>query len=66
MPDYIKVKREEKKFYAKKNRKRKENGVLIKIPILNMILKQQNQRQNKLFSLSFALMHIMHSTIPDP
>jgi hypothetical protein len=26
-----------------------------------MILNQQNQRQNKLFSLSFALMRIMHS-----
>jgi len=38
MPGYIKAKRGEKKFCAKKSRMRKENGVLIKIPPLNMIL----------------------------
>lgn len=39
MLEYTKAKREKKNFCAKKSRKRKENGVLIKILILNMILK---------------------------
>lgn len=69
MPGYIKAKRGEKKFCAKKSRMRKENGVLTKIPPLNMILNRmilnrQNQRKNKQFSFSFAMTRIMHSTIP--
>jgi len=70
MPGYIKAKRGKKKFCAKKSRKRKENGVLIKIPPLNMILNRmilnrQNKRKNKQFSFSFALIRIMHSTTPN-
>jgi hypothetical protein len=38
MPGYIKAKREGKKYYGKKNRKRKENGVLVKIPLFKKIL----------------------------
>jgi len=39
MLGYTKAKREEKNFCVKKSRRKKENGVLIKILILNMILK---------------------------
>lgn len=64
MPGYIRVKRGEKKFCVKKSRKRRENGVLTKIPPFKMILNRQNQRKNKQLSFSFALIRIMHSTIP--
>ena len=63
MPGYIRAKRGEKRFCAKKSRKRRENGVLTKIPPLNMILNRQNQRQNEQFSFSFALICINHSII---